>query len=172
MDAMFLSGFTVIRPEPGLLFWTIVIFVTFWLTVGRGIIRMIANMMKEREEGIQRSLDEAKRVREEMQQLQAQNEDLLAQAQEERTQILAQAKAAKDSIISEAREQAKEEARRIISTAKEQIENMKTGAIIDLKNQVGAIALEVAAKVLEKDLASDAEQVELVEKLVSEMELN
>ena len=85
---------------------------------------------------------------------------------------MAQAKAAKDSIISEAREQAKEEARRIISTAKEQIENMKTGAIIELKNQVGSIALEVATKVLEKDLASDAQQVEFVEKLVNEMELN
>ncbi len=172
MSTLFLSGFTVIRPEPGLMFWTIVIFVVFWLTVGKGIIKMIADMLKEREEGIQRSLDEAKRVREEMQQLQAENEAILAKAQEERTQILAEAKEAKDNIIAEAREQAKEEARKIISTAKEQIENMKMGAVIELKNQVGQIALEVATKVLEKNLAQEEEQVKFVEKLVNEMDLN
>ncbi len=171
MNVLFLSGFTVIRPEPGLLFWTIVIFIVFWLTIGKGIIKMITDMLREREEGIQRSLDEAKRVREEMQQLQAENQEILAKAQEERVQILAEAKAAKDNIISEAREQAKEEARKIINTAKEQIENMKMGAVIELKNQVGQIALEVATKVLEKDLSKEDEQVKFVEKLVSEMDL-
>ncbi|MEZ4980169.1 MAG: hypothetical protein R2769_00990 [Saprospiraceae bacterium] len=60
--------------------------------------------------------------------MKSENEELLKLAQEERAKILKEAKEAKDSIIAEAKESAKQEAKRIVSDAKELIENQKMAA--------------------------------------------
>ncbi|MEI4920525.1 hypothetical protein Q8G81_33735, partial [Klebsiella pneumoniae] len=77
----------------------------------------IAESLKKREMDIQNSLDEAKKAREEMANLQAENEKLLAQAREERSQILKEAKEAKDEIIAEAKERANTEYKRKVESA-------------------------------------------------------
>jgi F-type H+-transporting ATPase subunit b len=171
-NLIFLAEFTVIRPDPGTVFWTTLIFALFWFLMSRFAFKPIANALKERELDIQNSLDSAKRAREEMAQLQAKNEDLLAQAQEERAKILHEAKVAKDTIIAEARDKAKEEAHRIVVNAKAEIENMRMAAIIDLKNQVGNIAVDIAEKILERELKSKAEHEQYVKDLVDGMKLN
>ena len=169
---IFLIEFTPIRPDFGLLFWTLVIFLLFWYIIGKFAFRPIANALKEREHDIQNSLDEAKKARQEMANLKAENEELLAQAREERSAILKTAKEAKDNIISEAKDKAKEEAQRIVADAKEQIENQKMAAMIDLKNQVGAMALTIAEKVIRKELSGNAEQESFVNGLVKDIKLN
>ena len=169
---IFLIEFTPIRPDFGLLFWTLVIFLLFWYIIGKFAFRPIANALKEREHDIQNSLDEAKKARQEMANLKAENEELLAQAREERSAILKTAKEAKDNIISEAKDKAKEEAQRIVADAKDQIENQKMAAMIDLKNQVGAMALTIAEKVIRKELSGNAEQESFVNGLVKDIKLN
>ena len=169
---IFLIEFTRIRPDFGLLFWTLVIFLLFWYIIGKFALRPIANALKEREHDIQNSLDEAKKARQEMANLKAENEELLAQAREERSAILKTAKEAKDNIISEAKDKAKEEAQRIVADAKEQIENQKMAAMIDLKNQVGAMALTIAEKVIRKELSGNAEKESFVNGLVKDIKLN
>jgi F-type H+-transporting ATPase subunit b len=171
IQALFLADFSVIRPEPGLIIWTTVIFALFWFLMSRFAFKPIARALKDRENDIQQSLDEAKKAREEMSNLKAENEALLAQAQEERTQILKEAKNAKDSIIGEAKEKAKEEAKKIVTNAKAEIENQKMAALIDLKNQVGVIALEIAEKVIQRELKDQSEHEKYVNELVDQLDL-
>ena len=73
---LFLADFSVIKPEPGLLFWTTVIFLIFWFLMSKFAFKPIGEALKQRESDIQTALDEAKKAREEMSNLQAENEKL------------------------------------------------------------------------------------------------
>jgi F-type H+-transporting ATPase subunit b len=160
------------KPEPGLLLWTIIIFALFWMLMARFAFKPIQNALKQREADIQQSLDEAKKAREEMANLKSENEQLLRQAQEERMKILKEANEAKETIINEAKTRAKEEAQKIVASAKEQIENQRMAAITDIKNQTGMMALEIAEKLIRRQLKGDTEQEQFVKTLLEEMKLN
>lgn len=172
MDLIFLADFSPIKPDFGLLLWTAVIFLIFWFLVGKAAFRPIANALKKREDDIQNSLDEAKRAREEISNLKAENEELLKQAQEERVKILKEAKEAKEGIIAEAKETAKQEAKRIVSDAKELIENQKMAAIVEMKNAAGKMAIDVAEKILKSELKGDAANEDFVKRLIDDIKLN
>ena len=169
---MFLADFSVIKPDPGLFFWSTVIFLIFWFLIGKFAFKPIANALKDRENSIQDSLDQAKMAQEKMQQLNSENEKLLKKAREERGVILAEAKEMHTKILNEAKDQAKVEANKIVSKAKAEIETEKEAAFADLKNKVGSMALVIAEKVLEKNLASDDSQVEYANSLVNKLNLN
>ncbi len=169
---IFLIDFTPIKPDFGLLFWTTIIFLLFWFIIGKFAFRPIAEALKRRESDIQNSLDEAKRVRQEMANLKAENEELLILAREERAKILKEAKDAGINLVEEAKAKAKVEAQKIVANAKEQIEHQKMAAITELKNQVGAMALEIAEKVLRKELRGDTAQEAYVNDLVKDIKLN
>lgn len=169
---IFLAEFSVMMPSPGLLIWTTLIFILFWTLMARFAFKPIQNALKQRESDIQNSLDEAKHAREEMAQLKADNEKLLRRAQEERTNILKEATEAKESIIAEAKAKARDEAQKMIANAKLEIEHQKMAAMTDVKNQIGTIAIEIAEKLLRKELQNGAEQERLVNAMVEDMKLN
>lgn len=169
---LILADFSVMKPDPGLVFWTFLIFLLVWVILGSAAFRPIQKALKKREEDIQSSLDEAKRARQEMSQLQAQNQQLLKEAQEERAKILREAKDTKESIIKEAKEEAKEEAQKIVADAKAQINNMRMEALTNIRNEVGTMAVDIAEKVLRTKLEGDKQQEELVAKLVDEIKFN
>ena len=171
LQTLFLAEFTVIRPEPGMIIWTTIIFAIFWFLMSRFAFKPIAKALKQREADIQGSLDEAKKAREEMANLKSENEALLALAQEERAKILKEAKVAKETIIGEAKDKAKEEAKKIVTAAKAEIENQKMAAMVDLKNQVGNIALEIAEKVISRELQGQPEHEKYVNELVDQLDL-
>ncbi len=169
---IFLADFSVLKPDFGLLFWTTIIFLLFWTLIGKMAFRPIVSALKKREDDIQSALDEAKKARQEMADLKAENEELLIQAREERALILKEANVVKDKIIAEAKEKAKEEAIKIVKTTKEQIEHQKMAAITDLKNQVGIISIEIAEKLIRKELEKDPSMQEYVGTLVKDIKLN
>lgn len=169
---LFLLDFSPIKPDLGLILWTTLIFILFWVIIGKLAFGPIKDALKKRETDIQNALDQARKAREEMANLKAENEELLAQAREERAKILKEAKEAKERIIAEAKIKAKEEAKKIVSDAKEQIENQKMAAMVEIKNTVGNMALEIAEKVLKKQLQGNAEQEQFVKTLVDDIKLN
>ncbi len=169
---IFLADFSVIRPEPGLFFWSVLIFLIFWFAVGKLAFKPIANALKDREKSIQDALDKAKMAQEQMEKLNNENERLLQSAREERGKILAEAKEMHSKIVGEAKQQAKIEANKIVAKAKAEIENEKEAAFADLKNKVGSMALVIAEKVLEKNLSTDSSQVEYANSLLNKMNLN
>lgn len=171
-ETLFLADFSVIKPDPGLILWTSLIFLIVWGLLAKFAFRPIQEALKKREYDIQNALDEAKKAREEISNMQAENDRLLAEAREERANILKEAKSHKDSIINEAKSKAKEEAQKIVTAARQDIENQRMAVITDLKNQLGIMALEIAEQVIRKELKGDAEQEAYVKKLVDDVELN
>ncbi len=172
MNIFLLADFSVLKPDPGIIFWTALVFIVLWTILGRMAFKPIQGALKKRENDIQDALDEAKNAREEMAKLNAENEALLVKAREERATILKEAKEAKAAMIKEAEGEARAKAQKIVTNATQEIENQRKAAVTDLKNQVGLMAIEIAEKVLRKQLAGDAAQEGYVNTLVDEIKLN
>lgn len=166
---IFLAEFTPIQPDFGLIFWTTIVFGIFWFMMAKFSFGPIRDALKKRNSDIQTALDEAKRARDEMSNLKAENAKVMNQAREERTKILKEAKEAHATIVNEAKTKAKEEAQRIVSNAQAEIENQKLAAMAEVKNEAGRIALEIAEKIIRQKLQGDAAQESYVNNLVDEM---
>jgi F-type H+-transporting ATPase subunit b len=169
---VFIGGISVMQPDPGLIFWTTLIFLLVWIVLGRMAFRPIQNALKKRDGDIQNALDEAKRAREEIGQMKSQNEQLLKEAQEQRTAILKEAQAMKDSIIGKAKEDAKTQVQAMIAEAKTDVEHMREELRISIKNEVGQMALDIAEKLIRKELKSSADNQALTKQLVEEIKFN
>jgi F-type H+-transporting ATPase subunit b len=129
-------------------------------------------MLKSRDESIQNALDSAKKAKEEMMQLHASNEKILAEAKADRDAILKEARELKEKIIAESKETAKREGERLLAAARENIHNEKMAAITELKNQVATLSIEIAQRILIEELSSKEKQKQLVKALLDDVNLN
>ena len=164
--------FDPLRPDPGLFFWTVIIFFLFWMLIGKYAFKPISEAIAKREGDIQEALDEARKARTEMESLKAGNESLLQEAREERGKILKEAKELKDSIVGEARQEAKNEATKILADASSEIESQKNAAVADLKKEVAKYSIEIAEKILKKELDSGKAHEDYAASLVESIKLN
>lgn len=163
---------SLLNPDPGLLVWNIIAFLVLLFILGKFAWKPILKSLKERETGIAESLATAEKVKAEMAQLKSENEALLAKAREERAQLLKEARDTKDKIINEAKEQAKIEANKIIIDAQTAIQQQKMAALTEVKNQVGNLVIEVAEKVLRRELENKTQQETFIKQLAGEVKLN
>ena len=147
-------------------------FLTVLFLLSKFAWKPILKMIKDREESIEGALQSAEKAKQEMVRLQSNNENLLREAQLEREAMLKAARDAKDAMINDAKATAKAEADRMISLAREAINNEKQAAVTELKNQVAQLSLQVAEKLIREQLSSEEKQKELANKLVAELKLN
>lgn len=162
----------LLTPEFGLLIWTLLAFLIVFFILRKLAWPAIIQGLKDRENSIADSLATAQRVKEEMAQLKSENEALLATAREERAQLLKEARETKDRIINEAKDQAKEEAGKIMAEAQAALHAQKMAALTEVKNQVGKLVIEVSEKVLRKQLENASAQEAHIQGLVNEVKLN
>ncbi|MEZ5033488.1 MAG: F0F1 ATP synthase subunit B [Chitinophagaceae bacterium] len=159
-------------PEFGLLIWTLVAFLVFYFILKKKAWPLIMKGLRDRENTISESLATARKVKEEMAQMKSENEALLASAREERAKMIKEARETKEKMINDAKESAKTEANKIISDAQTAINAQKMAAIIDVKNQVGKLVIEVSEKVLKKELSNKDAQESHIQNLVDSVKLN
>ena len=162
----------LLTPSFGLLIWTLLAFlVVFWI-LKKYAWPAITNGLKQREQGIADALSTAERVKAEMAQMKSEHEALLAQAREERAQILKEARETKEKIINESKDAAKAEAAKIITETQAAIEAQKMAALIDVKNQVGKMVIDVSEQILKRELKNKDDQEAHIKGLVNEVKLN
>ena len=162
----------LLTPDLGLFLWNLLAFLILFFILKKTAWKPILKSLNEREQGIADSLATAERVKAEMAQLKNENEALLAKAREERALMLKEARETKEKIINEAKEQAKLEAGKVITDAQAAIETQKMAALTEVKNQVGTLVVEVAEKILRRELANKAEQEKYIRQLSNEVKLN
>lgn len=168
---MVLLASSLTTPAIGLVFWTTVIFITFFLILKKFAWKPILNAVKSREEMIKGSLASAEKARKEMLQLQADNEVILRKAREEREIILKEARDIRDKLISEAKGKASEEADKLVEKARAGIEMEKAKALSDIKTQVANLSIEIASKIVEERLKQTDEQERLIDSYLKEMKI-
>jgi F-type H+-transporting ATPase subunit b len=154
----------------GYFVWTLVAFAIVFFILKKFAWKPILTTLGDREKNIADSIAAAEKVKVEMANMKSENEALMAKAREERAQMLQEAKAMKDKIVNEAKEQAREEASKIMAEAQAAIENRKNAAITDVKNSIGNMVIEVTEKVIRRELANRPEQEAYIRDIAREFE--
>ncbi|AYQ31277.1 F0F1 ATP synthase subunit B [Runella sp. SP2] len=162
----------LVTPQLGLIFWQLVFFGILLFLLAKLAWKPILSSLSEREHQIQSALDLAEKTRADMAKLQADNQQLLAEARAERDSILKAAKESADRIIAESKDKATAEGKRIIEDARETISNERAALVAQMKKEVVTISLEIAEKVLRKELSDKSAQEQLVADLAKEARLN
>ena len=162
----------LLTPKLGLFIWALIIFLILVMLLKKFAWKPIIAALKAREEGIQSSIDEAKKVRSEMANLKAENENLLAQARAEREALLKEARTMGEEIVAKSHRDAEAEYKRMVEKALEDIRSEKMRALVDVKNQVANLSIEVAEKILRQELTNTKTQEDVVNRFVNDMNLN
>lgn len=149
-----------------------VIFLVLIFVLRKFAWKPIMDAVNEREVTIVNSLNQAKLAKQEVQNLKAENEVIIREAKVERDNILKEAREIKDRIVGEAKDAAKAEGDKMIEQARQSIQTEKSAAMADIKNQIGALSVNIAESILKQKLDNDGAQNTLVENILNKSNLN
>lgn len=169
---MVLLANSLISPAIGLVFWTTLIFVLFFLVLKKFAWKPVLGAIKARDEMIKGSLASAEKARKEMARLQSDNEAILKKAREERETILKEARDVRDKLIAEAKGRATEEAEKLVEKARAGIEREKAAALADIREQVASISIEIASRLVGEKLQKSGEQEKLIDNYMKEIDFS
>jgi len=161
----------LVLPDIGLVFWNTIAFLVLLIVLGKFAWKPMLKAISERESGIEEALLRADKMKAEIAAMQNENEALLVKAREERAGMIKDAKETADKMVSDAKDKAKQEYR-IISDAQSAITQQKNAALTEVKNQVGTLVVEVAEKILRKELSNKAEQESYIKQIAEGVKLN
>ena len=147
---------------PGLYIWTIITFLLLFYVLAKFAWKPLLSMLEERESLIKRSLSDAETAREELQKINLESEAIITKARTEAQSILSDGKAAAEKIKDDTVAKAKEEASKIREEAKQQIKAEKDRAISDIKKEVVDLSLNVAEKLIKKNI-NEKDNASLIE---------
>ena len=162
----------LVTPDIGLIFWTTISFAILYFILAKFAWKPILGAVTEREKSIKDALSAAEKAKEEMANLKADNERILNEAKLQRESLLKEAREIKSKIIADAESEATEKANKLIESAKTAIENEKSAAMKELKNTVVDLSLDIAEKLLSKELADKSKQVENIQDILDKTKLN
>ena len=156
-------------PDTGLLFWMTVIFAIVIFILARFGFPIISGMVDKRNKRISDSLEAARIAEEAISHLTEEQERIISETRAEQSRLLQEAAAEREKIIAQAQQQAAAEAQKIMEDAKLRINQEKDAAMKELRNEVAKMSLAIAETVIRKDLSSDKEQKQLIDKLVEKL---
>ncbi len=162
----------LILPDTGLVIWMSITFLIVLFILKKFAWKPILNGIHDRESSIENALKAAENAKAEVANLKAENERILADARAERDNMIREARELRESMISEAKNKAKAEGDKMLASARESIQNEKMAAITDLKNQVAQLSIDIAEKIIARELSSENKQKELIGDLLKEVKLN
>jgi F-type H+-transporting ATPase subunit b len=169
---MFLEINPLVLPDIGLVFWNTLAFIVLFFVLRAFAWKPMLKAINDREQGIEDALAKADKMKADMAAMQSENEALLVKAREERASLLKEAKETADKMVADAKDKAKTEYDRIVADAQLAINQQKNAALTEVKNQVGTLVVEVAEKVLRRELADKAQQEKYIRELADNVKLN
>ncbi|MEA5425839.1 F0F1 ATP synthase subunit B [Arcicella lustrica] len=162
----------LITPGLGLIVWQLVIFGLLFFLLSKFAWKPIMASLQEREQSIEDALSLAAKTRQEMAELKAGNEKLIAEARAERDRVLKEAKEASEAMIAQAKAEAQKAGAEEIEKARAAFNQEKVAAVASLRKEAASLSLEIAEKVLRNQLADRAAQEALVTSLLADAKLN
>ena len=158
--------------SPGLFTVSLILLLALIALMVKFAWKPILNSLEERESGIENALAAAENARKEMQNLQADNANLVKEARAEREAMMKEARDISDKIIADAKEDAKEVTTKLIENAQAAIHQEKQAALAEIKKNVAELSIGIAESVIKKELSNKKDQLELVEGILKDVTLN
>ncbi len=162
----------LITPNPGLIVWMIIIFGVLFFLLSKFAWKPILSSLKERNENIDSALKMAEETRAEMAKLKSNNEAEKAEARIERDLIIKQAKEASERLIIEAKSKAVNETAKIMNDAREAIKQERVAMTAQIKEDMVKFSIEIAERIIRRELADKKSQQIFVSELISDTKLN
>ena len=159
----------LLTPDFGTFFWMLVSFIIVLVILAKFGFPALVNMVNERKQYIDDSLKSAREANEKLSHIKEESESILVEARKEQARILKEAMDTRTQIVNEARDKAKAEGGRLLEEARKQIQKEKDDAIRDIRKQVAELSVEVAQKILRKQLSSEVEQNGMIERMLDEV---
>lgn len=159
---------SLVTPDFGLLFWMILIFGLVFFLLAKFGFPVISSMVAKRSEHIEESLQKARQAQESLENIVQESQKIIDEARKQQGRMLEEAAATRDKIIAEAKQRAHQESEKIVAHAKIQIEAERQTALRGLCNQISLIAVEIAEKIIKKELNDSSEQMKFIDRLVDE----
>ena len=159
----------LLLPEVGLLFWMSISFGIVLVILSKFGFPIITGMVNKRKSYIDESLNSAQEANEKLIHLQEEAAKIVNEANREQGRILRQAQEEKNSIIRDARKEARILAKQELDEVKDQIQKEKDEAIRAIRRQVAILSVDIAEKVIRKNLDTEPEQMEMIDRMLDEV---
>ena len=157
-------------PEFGLVFWMFVAFAVLFLVLAKWGWPAIMKSVESRADLIDKRVEYAQNAKEQLDHAREEAEKYIDEARKQQAEMLRDADRMKTQIIEEARNEAQKEAKKQMDAAKVAIEQSRKEAELRFRDEVSSFALEIASKVVRKQMADEKAQSQLVNSLLDEIE--
>jgi F-type H+-transporting ATPase subunit b len=157
-------------PPVGEIIIGTITFAILCLVLFKFVVPRFEQVFVARREAIEGGIERAEAMQAEAKAALAQYRAQLAEARSEAAQIRDQARAEGQQIIEELRVQAQEEAARIVARGEEQLTNQRQQVINELRGQIGALAVDLAGRVVGESLADEARRRGTVDRFLAELD--
>ena len=145
-------------------------FTLLFLVLRKFVVPMFEKAFTARTEAIQGGIERAEKAQVEAQRALTKYNEQLSKAQSEAQTLREEARIQGAAIIEDLRAKAQEEAARITATAQASIEAERQQAVTSLRNEVGALAVELASKIVGEALDDQARQSRIVDRFLEDLE--
>lgn len=162
----------LITPDFGIIFWQTIIFLVVLFILGKFAWKPILQILKQREQTVEEALKGAQEAKQILAQMKAEQDQLLENSNRDREKIITEAITTKNNILEAAQLEAKQLSDKVLEDAREVIAIEKDMAFEKLKDEMFLMSLQVAEKLLAKELSHENRHEALVKRLLKETELN
>jgi len=145
-------------------------FSLLYLVLRKAVVPKFEKAFSDRTNAIQGGIERAEQAQLEAQRALAQYNEQLSSAREEAQTLREEARVQGAAIVDELRAKAQEEASRITAAAHASIEAERQQAVTSLRNEVGALAVELASKIVGEALEDQARQSRIVDRFLDDLE--
>ena len=158
----------MLNLEPGMIIWTWITFFFVLIILSKVALKPMLSAIKNREDGIRKDLEEARKQREEAEALLQKHQELLAGAEEEAHRLLKENQQLAEKTRQELLEKARQESEKLLEKAKTEIEQEKESALASLKAEVADLAIGAAEKIILQTLDKNKQKT-IVEEYIKSM---
>jgi len=152
----------IITPSFGLIFWQTIIFLLMLFILGKFTWKPILNFIETREKYIENSLDNAKKVRNELYHLQFYKEHWIKESNLQIDIILREARNMSNLIRLESLQRDKRYKKKMILQARCLLEKEKEAAKVYIQNHIAHLAIDISEKLMGKKLQKNKEQEDII----------
>lgn len=162
----------MLTPDPGLVFWMLIAFGLVLIILSKFAFPVILDKLDSRKKYIDESIVAAKQAYDKLEHVQERNRKLIEKTKLERSQILSETAKQREKILDKAREKAIEETNQLIDNARKQIIQEREEAITAIRREIAVISVDIAEKVLRENLQNKEEQMNMIERLIDEINIS
>lgn len=165
------GGGGLLSVNVGLAFWTTLTFLILLFILGKFAWKPILTALKQREDAIKDSLEQAEKAKDEAKKILEENQASLGKAEAESKKIIEQSRQFAENLKDQMLKESKVQAQKIIEEASAEIDRKKDSAFNELKNQVAEISVQAAEKILKQNLNTDSNK-KIVDNYINEISKN